>query len=754
MSLAPEHLADLRASGLTDDTIEVCQFKAVPPNKLRILMGIESAYEIPYFYVNGTLNGFSRWKLFYRSDFTGDRRRKYHQAKGSDVQFYFPPEIDWKAVASDPTRLIVFVEGEKKAIALAQVGIAAIGVSGVWNWRQKLDNGERLVLPSLDQILLSGRPVLLLPDSDCWRPEKLQALEGFYALGMEIRSRSASPSFLVLPDAGRKVGADDWLIASGGDWKHRWPLLEQISLDDPRLAHVARWWQGWREKDALQQSLKKASSEAMELVDLAGSFQVSFPDHHVVLSFHRLSENSRGVTAELTVAVGHVELLGDTDIGLKSDTSRDKLARSLSKNAEHIPWKRLIERACAAVLKLHRHGEPIVELEPADSIHTPFVMNPIVYRGHQTLIFAPGGSYKSYLALYFTLLAKSGQRQNGIAAVQTNVLYLDWELDKETVGARLKALQTGHPALANYRPHYRRCTQPLHLEAPQIAVEVVRLGIGLVIVDSAALACGGDLLSPESAIKLQQALRRIGCASIVLAHVSKSTAAGQDKSAYGTVFFRELARNVWELSRPEGSDRVVLSQTGASCKNSFGRKQDPLGFEFLFESDRVRITAFNPADEEESGFEKKLPLRDRIQHLLRDGTSRSAKELAAALHARDSSVRSTLSTHRQLFIRSEEYHKGTWSLTPSALTPNRSLKSIIEAPIVDTSLQSLNGGERKQLNYMNVNDKPIVEGIVDDRCTPSLLKQGGYINTPLSTINDSTIKNPAHSKPEEVIDLC
>lgn len=530
-------------------------------------------------------------------------------------------------------------------------------------------------------------------------------------------------------------------------------MLKRVALDDPCLVRAAQWWQGWREKQALQQSLRTVSNETMELIDLAGSFQVSFPDHHAKLSFQRLSENSRGVSAELTVTVSSFELLGDTDIGLKSDSSRDKLAKSLSKTTSDIPWKRLLERACAAVLKRHRHGEPIVELEPANSIHTPFVLNPIVYRGHQTLIFAPGGSYKSYLALYICLVVIAGHRQNNIAAVRMNVLYLDWELDHETIGARLKALRTGHPELAHCRPLYRRCTQPLHLEAPQIAAEVASRQIGLVIVDSAAMACGGDLHSPESAIKLQQALRRIGCASIVLAHVSKSTADGQDKSAYGSVFFRELARNVWELSRPEGSDRVVLSQTGTSCKNSFGPKQSPLGFCFLFGDEQVRISSFNPADEVESGFEDKLPLRDRIQRLLSDGVARDSKAIADTLQAPESSVKSTLSNHRKIFDRSSDYHKGKWSLIPLALTSTQSLKSIVDPPIVEQSLQSLNRGGGKRINYMNSHGKAIIEGIVDDRCTPSLLNRGGYINTPPSTINDSTINNLSHTQAEEVIDL-
>ncbi len=743
MSLAPEHLSDLKASGLTEDTIKACMFAAIRPQDIK-LRGVDSSYRIPYFDLDGRPNDVERWKLF-PPIVRPEGKQKYHQPLDSAPALYFPPTHDWGEIARDPQRDIWGTEGEKKGAALSQAGIPTFAVAGVWNWRQKLDAGERLVIPSVDQVVWQDRVVELIPDSDVWRDEKRQALSGFYALGMELVQRGAKVSFIVLPEAGQgKVGVDDWLVRSGAQWKAYWPSLERITLDHRRLVKIAKWWQGWREKQVLQQSLQQASYETMEIVDLAGCFQVSFPDHLTVLSFQRLSENARGVSAELTVNVGSLELLGDTDIGLKSDSSRDKLARSLSRSANHIPWKRLLERACAAVLKRHRRGEPIIELEPTDSIHTPFVLNPIVYRGHQTLIFAPGGSYKSYLTLYIALLAMAGQRQNGIAAIRTNVLYLDWELDKETVGARLKALHIGHPELASCRPFYQRCTQPLHLEAPQIAAEVARLHCGLVIVDSAAMACGGDLHSPEAAIKLQQALRRIGCASIVLAHVSKSTADGQDKSAYGTVFFRELARNVWELSRPEGSDRVVLSQTGASCKNSFGRKQDPLGFEFSFEPDRVRITAFNPSEEEESGFEEKLPARQRIIRLLSDLLHRDPQDIADALHLPLSTVKSELSRGKKdgTFDRFGPYQGGKWGL-------KKSLQPIVAAKIDAPSLQSLQrASESSQL--IDVPNKTIVAAIDDGRCTKSLLQQGGYYIPPSATIIDSTINN---SQPEEVIDL-
>src|SRR5438552_4697902 len=127
----------------------------------------------------------------------------------------------------------------------------------------------------------------------------------------------------------------------------------------------------------------------------------------------------------------------------------------------------------------------------------------------------------------------------------------------------------------------------MHQDAHQIAAEVAERDIKLLIVDSAAMACGGELSSPEAAINLQRALRKIGCASLVLAHTSKSVQEGQERTAYGTVFFRELARNVWELTKADDENPVKLALS--QVKNNFGPKHAALGFGLTFSGEQVRV---------------------------------------------------------------------------------------------------------------------------------------------------------------------
>lgn len=199
--LHPDALADLKKSGLSDETIARCGLHSVPPADLKAcpIPGVVHALAFPYFALDGSPLEFVRWKLFYEGE-PGDKP-KYWQPTGTDPLPYFPPFCDWQSLASDPTHTLLITEGEKKALAAGQAGLPCIGIAGVWNWRAKLDTGERLILPGLDQFVWKGRTAELVPDSDVWRTGKEQALAGFYALGRELQTHGARVVFVKLPEA-------------------------------------------------------------------------------------------------------------------------------------------------------------------------------------------------------------------------------------------------------------------------------------------------------------------------------------------------------------------------------------------------------------------------------------------------------------------------------------------------------------------------------------------------------------------------
>lgn len=385
-----------------------------------------------------------------------------------------------------------------------------------------------------------------------------------------------------------------------------------------------------------------------------------WPSHSITLSLSRIRETSGETKAEV-VAVNGKGILTQQSINLLSGRSRSQLAKELDRKHQLVAlsWETVLETVCVLGLSELRRGEPVIVLQPHDQPNVPFLLNPVVYQKHQTLIYAPGGSCKSYLALYLALLACHGANQNGLRAVSCPVLYLDWELDAETIGTRLTRLYKGHPELSVFAPYYRACNQPLHEEVEFITGEIHEKGIKLVIIDSAIMACGDDLNSTQAPKQLQRALRTMGCSSIVLSHVAKNTDA---KTAYGNVFFQNLCRNQYEVELMDETDeqkRITLIHR----KINFGALQQPKGLAFDFSGNACRVSMFDPQAEAEGHKDASLPIPSRIRNLLEDGMPRTAKEIATELSEDHTTVRVTLNRHDRR--KWSKLSDGKWSVISS-----------------------------------------------------------------------------------------
>jgi hypothetical protein len=230
----PDHLADLRRSGLSDKTIGAAGIYTVPPDEIGKKLGggdygIESLLAFPY----PGCDGYKRFKVWYgegqEKDSKGKQRPKYRQPKDAPNRLYIPPETD---MAGDSPFLLT--EGEKKTLALRQAGYQMVGVSGIWNWCAK-GKGYRKPKdsrPISDLDLVNWhRSVIILFDSD-GQENRMVRLAAF-RLARELARRGAAVSILFLPAGpnGEKVGADDYLVAHGPEAFRK--LLETAWSFDP-----------------------------------------------------------------------------------------------------------------------------------------------------------------------------------------------------------------------------------------------------------------------------------------------------------------------------------------------------------------------------------------------------------------------------------------------------------------------------------------------------------------------------------------
>jgi hypothetical protein len=163
LPLHPAHLADLRKSGLSDETIGEARIYSVTPRDINKKLGfndprIESIMAFPY----PGCDGFERFKLFPPLD-----KKKYWQQKKTPNRLYIPEKVE--GILQDFSVSLCLTEGEKKTLRAVQEGLPCIGLSGLWNWKNK---GEEKLISDFDRINFKGRTVFIVPDNDWLLPNK------------------------------------------------------------------------------------------------------------------------------------------------------------------------------------------------------------------------------------------------------------------------------------------------------------------------------------------------------------------------------------------------------------------------------------------------------------------------------------------------------------------------------------------------------------------------------------------------------
>ena len=135
---------------------------------------------------------------------------KYEFPKGEKMRLDVPPRS--RPALGDPSIPLWITEGQKKADALASIGLCSIALLGVWNFVGANERGGKVFLSDfLDIALNNGRPVRIVFDSDVMtKPEVKQALE---LLIQRMQRKGASVEAVYLPGGKYKVGVDDWLAA-------------------------------------------------------------------------------------------------------------------------------------------------------------------------------------------------------------------------------------------------------------------------------------------------------------------------------------------------------------------------------------------------------------------------------------------------------------------------------------------------------------------------------------------------------------
>lgn len=292
-------LENLRASGLTDATIRANGLRTESdPAKLATILnrGVGSnaclgGLVIPYRNLVGEINCFARVRPHVPRVRDGEPV-KYEQPVGELPRAYYPhaslPNL------RDGSTSVYITEGEKKALALSQIGLAAVGIGGVWCWKKK---GTEKLIDDLAAIAWQDRVVSICFDYDRKAETRRQTGGAARRLARALRNAGAKEVYAVeLPPgpAGAKQGVDDFLVANGPEAFHTlvehaqpapilndyYPLTKVAGRTDAnnairfgaRYADVTRWvgpWNKWLIWDGTRWKMDQSLAIELKAKDIA-----------------------------------------------------------------------------------------------------------------------------------------------------------------------------------------------------------------------------------------------------------------------------------------------------------------------------------------------------------------------------------------------------------------------------------------------------------------------------------------------------
>jgi hypothetical protein len=388
----------------------------------------------------------------------------------------------------------------------------------------------------------------------------------------------------------------------------------------------------------------------------AGIHTIRFSEHNVQVRIDRLRQHTDRLTGEVTIRTmssGVPTHLHQSTVNLSSGTTRRSLAGILTKRWGSPPWDDIIETAFVLVLRKHREGEPAVTLKGAgERKRQNWRLAPYLQEKVPTILFGKGEATKSTLATFFAVVVDGSVFTLGLEPEPGNVLYLDWEADKDEVAARIHMMQRGLD-IPEASDHilYRRCWQSLANEIEEIQKIVIDNKIDMVIIDSIGPAAGGEPEKSDVTLVFFQALRTLEVTSVLIGHVSKEAMGLNrkvERKPFGSVFWENLARSTFEVRKSQEPEEATASVGLFHRKMNAGRKMSPTGFKFTFSEDAITVGRENVREMGEVA--EGMPLKNRMIEALKAGAVETS-ELAEDLGVAGSSIRVTATRFPAVFQR-------------------------------------------------------------------------------------------------------
>lgn len=226
--LSKPHRTHMYTSGLTDETLELAGIRTARDSKdikrvlgLRVSHNFGGGIVIPYRDPEGK-ETWQRVRPDQPRTFKSSGKSysaKYESPKGSNSRPYIPPRTLSEGRLGDETKVLIFCEGEKKALLLDQLGYAVVAGPGVDGFHSKTireSEGVKRIDPLYEGSMnLRGRHCVILFDADAHeKPEVMGAIKRLAGI---LEAAGGAPYWTTPPADGDAKGIDDYYLAEAGE---------------------------------------------------------------------------------------------------------------------------------------------------------------------------------------------------------------------------------------------------------------------------------------------------------------------------------------------------------------------------------------------------------------------------------------------------------------------------------------------------------------------------------------------------------
>jgi|Deesub1362A_J573_1020465.scaffolds.fasta_scaffold00385_50 biotin operon repressor len=480
---------------------------------------------------------------------------------------------------------VFVVEGEKDADRLMREGLTATtNDDGAGKWREEYSQ------------VLKDKEVIIIPDNDPPGREHAELV----ALAVSRYARRVK--ILHLPDLPEHGDVSDWLAAG-----HTVEELLRLVEETP----------DWTPATLRQRKVERQGP----------NITISFPETGIKIYLKRVKLHSNGdLKCLIQIRVGAYRIPYSGLINLAAPKTRAAYANELEKTIP-IPWKEILEEVYRAAMELLVEGEPAILLTPAKDRRCKFLIAEFLPHGLDTVLWGPGGTGKSWLALAMAYSLHTGEPFLGLEPMDCGpTLYLDWETNADEMARRLGFITEEQFLI------YKAMNAPILDSLDYLHDLVMETKPLLIVIDSLARAAGGQVIEGEAISQVFAAIRSLGCTTLIIHHPPKAA----DNGPYGSAYITWLPRMVWKIEASQGEDGIIRGVL-TNVKTNIARRRPPIAFELSLEPwdlRRVRLEEVHKGEE--------APLRERITSLLLAEGKLSVRELADHLGKSVDTVRRTL----------------------------------------------------------------------------------------------------------------